>query len=242
MSIQRDFISIVSKAADKKTKGYDTTAKVIRVEDGIAWVHIPGGVDETPVRKTIAAKAGDTVSIRVYGSRAWITGNESAPPTDDATAVYASTIAIEAGDTASTAGRNATAARAAAGNAKIAADKAKEGVEDLEARADSGEFNGEDAALLKISSSKGILFKSTSFQTELTVAVFVGSKEITTITALRAQFGPGAMLAWKWRKFDDEAFHTIAASDPRLSDDGFTLAITPDDVDEKIVFQCDLIS
>lgn len=102
--------------------------------------------------------------------------------------------------------------------------------------------DGEDAALLKISSSKGILFKSTSFQTELTVTVFVGSKEITTITALRAQFGPGAMLAWKWRKFDDEAFHTIAASDPRLSDDGFTLAITPDDVDEKIVFQCDLIS
>lgn len=66
-----------------KTKAYDTQAKVVRVQDKTAWVHIPGGVEETPVSLTIAAKPGDTVQIRVGGGRAWMTGNSSAPPTDD---------------------------------------------------------------------------------------------------------------------------------------------------------------
>ena len=37
------------KQSEKKTSAYDTSAVVRRIEDGIAWVHIPGGVDETPV-------------------------------------------------------------------------------------------------------------------------------------------------------------------------------------------------
>ena len=32
---------------------YDTAATVIRVEEDTLWVHIPGGVDETPVQRTI---------------------------------------------------------------------------------------------------------------------------------------------------------------------------------------------
>lgn len=72
---------------DNKTKAYDTQAKVIRSEGQTLWVHIPGGVDETPVKKTINAKAGDTVQVRVSGGSAWLVGNQSAPPTDDTTAV-----------------------------------------------------------------------------------------------------------------------------------------------------------
>lgn len=63
--------------------GYDTTATVTRVEGGTAWVHIPGGVEETPVRMTVNAKAGDSVQVRVSGGRAFIVGNGTAPPTDD---------------------------------------------------------------------------------------------------------------------------------------------------------------
>ena len=66
-----------------QTSAYDTTAKVLRVENGIAWVHIPGGVPETPVKLTISAQKGDNVQVRVGGGTAWLVGNVSAPPTDD---------------------------------------------------------------------------------------------------------------------------------------------------------------
>lgn len=70
---------------DKK-RGYDTTATITRVEDGVAWIHIPGGVDETPAKLTINAKAGDTVQARVANGRAFLVGNASAPPTDNTVA------------------------------------------------------------------------------------------------------------------------------------------------------------
>lgn len=70
---------------DKK-RGYDTTATITRVEDGVAWIHIPGGVDETPAKLTINAKPGDTVQARVANGRAFLVGNASAPPTDNTVA------------------------------------------------------------------------------------------------------------------------------------------------------------
>lgn len=54
----------------KKTSPYDTQAEVLRVDGETAWVHIPGGVDETPVQLTTNAKKGDTVQVRVSGGRA----------------------------------------------------------------------------------------------------------------------------------------------------------------------------
>ena len=71
------------KASDRKTSAYDTQATIRRIEDGVAWVHIPGGVDETPVQMTINASVGDQVQVRVSGGRAFLVGNATAPPTDD---------------------------------------------------------------------------------------------------------------------------------------------------------------
>lgn len=68
---------------DKSTQPYDTRAEVVRISGSTAYVHIPGGVAETPVTMTISCKKGDTVQVRVSGGRAWIVGNETAPPTDD---------------------------------------------------------------------------------------------------------------------------------------------------------------
>jgi len=85
-SIIRSMVDAIRNADKAKTSPYDTTATVRRVESGIAWVHIPGGVDETPVKLTIAAKPGDTVQVRVSGGRAFLVGNATAPPTDDRTA------------------------------------------------------------------------------------------------------------------------------------------------------------
>jgi hypothetical protein len=83
--ILRDMIG----AQPPATSGYYTPATVTRVEGDTAWVHIDGGVDETPVKMTIAAHAGDKVQVRVGGGTAWLTGNGSRPPTDDALAELA---------------------------------------------------------------------------------------------------------------------------------------------------------
>lgn len=92
--IKRDLISAVN-ASKPKTSGYDTTAEVLYEDGDTLWVKIPGGVGETPVEKSIAAKRGDIVQIRVANGRAWINGNNTAPPTDDTTAIYAREVAVE---------------------------------------------------------------------------------------------------------------------------------------------------
>lgn len=84
--IKKDFLEAMKESGKAKTKPYDTSATVRRIEGKTAWVHIDGGVDETPVQLTIDAKAGDTVKVRVSGGQAWIMGNGTAPPTDDTVA------------------------------------------------------------------------------------------------------------------------------------------------------------
>ena len=83
IDIFKDSVEAVKKTSTPTTQAYDTPATVTRIEGDVAWVHIPGGVDETPVKLTISAKAGDTVQLRVGGGTAWLVGNQSAPPTDD---------------------------------------------------------------------------------------------------------------------------------------------------------------
>ena len=96
MDILKDLAEAVKTTGSPQTQPYDTPATVRRVEGGVAWVHIPGGVDETPVQLTIDAKPGDTVQLRVSGGSAWIVGNATAPPTDDTTARSAKEIAVSA--------------------------------------------------------------------------------------------------------------------------------------------------
>ena len=89
-----EIIKDIARARGRKTtSAYDTPATVTRIEDGIAWVHIDGGVDETPVKMTVSAHEGDVVKVRVGGGTAWLTGNGSRPPTDDALAAVAKDLA-----------------------------------------------------------------------------------------------------------------------------------------------------
>lgn len=101
--------------------------------------------------------------------------------------------------------------------------------------------SGEDATILRIDSSRGTVFKNSNFGTVFTVVVWKGPLQITDITALRTEYGAAAYLEWKWRRVNDDEFKTISASDSRITRDGFQFEITPADVDEKIVFQCDLV-
>lgn len=72
------------KAAKKKS-GSDYTATVTRTEAGVAYVQLTGSdITDTPVSMTINASPGDKVRVRIANGKAWITGSDSAPPTNDA--------------------------------------------------------------------------------------------------------------------------------------------------------------
>ena len=81
----RELARRFEKALEEKLKptGYDSDGTVTRIEDGKIWVHIPGGVPETPVDITMAAEVGDAVKVRLSGGKAWLTGNKTEPPTGD---------------------------------------------------------------------------------------------------------------------------------------------------------------
>lgn len=96
---------------------------------------------------------------------------------------------------------------------------------------------GEDAVLLRVSSSRGTSFKNNAISTVLTVTVFKGSKQITNIVDLHAELGGSAFIEWWWRRIDDTDFGVISSADPRLSQAGFALTVSPADVDEQTVFQ-----
>ena len=101
--------------------------------------------------------------------------------------------------------------------------------------------DGEDAVLLRIESSRGTVFKNDQISTVLSVVIYKGSHRITNSTEMKAVFGNGAYLQWRWLKLDDESYGIISASDPRFGNGGFTFTLSPDDVNTKVTFECKLI-
>lgn len=108
--LAKELLRALEQRQKRKTTAIDTLAEVKRVEGDTIWVHVPGGPDETPIRKTISAKPGDKVQIRIAGGRGWVSGNETSPPTDD-------TLAKAANQTAGKAKAVAEAAKVEAGDA-----------------------------------------------------------------------------------------------------------------------------
>lgn len=151
-----DKLAKTLKAAqeDKKTTSpYDTTAKVVRVEGGTAYVNIPGGVEETPAAMVVSAKKGDTVMVNVSGGKAYVTGNETAPPTDDSYAMKAETaakVATQAANTANAQALSATkSAQSAQSDAAIANKSATEAVRDAKTANEAATQAVADAATAK---------------------------------------------------------------------------------------------
>lgn len=101
-------------------------------------------------------------------------------------------------------------------------------------------LTGNSASVMRIDSSRGLVFKNNEISTILTVTVFYGPNIITDSNVLKNIFGSGAYLQWSYKGPDDAEFLTIASDDSKLSNNGFTLTITPSDVDTKTVFQCNL--
>lgn len=73
----------VFKLVNRKEKrtGSDYIATVTSVDGQTAYVQIIGSdIVDTPVALTIDCNPGDTVRVRVADGKAWITGNDTAPP------------------------------------------------------------------------------------------------------------------------------------------------------------------
>lgn len=105
--ITRDFIKTLTEPQKKRTKAYDTKGIVTRIEEGIAWVKLAGSKIETPLQMTISAEPGDVVQCRIGNGTGWLTGNDTAPPTDDKFARVSYRVARAAKDSADEAQQSA---------------------------------------------------------------------------------------------------------------------------------------
>ena len=146
----------------RRPEPYDTTAEVRRVENGKAYVHLPGGIDETPVALTIDAAPGDMVQVRVADGAAWLVGNRTAPPTDDTTARRAQ--------------RTATEAQATAEEAQETADKIRQHFWTDDDGAHITEVTQEEYGADPTTAGGNLLARSDG------VAIREGTKELATMT------------------------------------------------------------
>ena len=146
MNSQREFIEAIKTISRDRNRPYDTPATVLRVEDDTVWVHIDGGVDETPVRKTINCEQGETVQVRISNGSAFLVGNASAPPTDDKTANVAHFVAEQADVKATDANDKATEAK-----------KTVEVLEvEVEGKVDSGDSNIQSLSSTMYQNANGV--------------------------------------------------------------------------------------
>ena len=96
---------------------------------------------------------------------------------------------------------------------------------------------------LRIDSSRGTTFKNSEISTTLTVRCYKRGAEITTLAALRDAMGDQtARIRWWVLREGDASWVSLADSDHMLSDDGFTLTITPADVDVKCTFKAEIVT
>ena len=112
-------------------------------------------------------------------------------------------------------------------------------IEDIKSDVDS--LRNEITTLLRIESSRGTVFKNDQVATVLSVVIYHGTKRITDSASMKSTFGSSAYLQWKWQRLDDASFGIISSSDSRFCDNGFTFTLSPEDVDTKITFMCELI-
>lgn len=99
-----------------------------------------------------------------------------------------------------------------------------------------------DSATLTVTSTNGQLFKNSQESTVLQVAVFPnGGGRLDTIEQVRARFGAGAYIEWRWKR-DDGSWGTMVSSDPHISMGGMWLTVTPADVATKTSFEASLVT
>ena len=75
---------LASLRSEQKKSGSDYTGTVTMVKGNTAYVRLTGAeISDTPVSMSVDCKPGDKVRVRVANGRAWLTGNDTKPPTND---------------------------------------------------------------------------------------------------------------------------------------------------------------
>lgn len=264
-----DLVKALRSETDEKSRTH--SAIVSRVDgDGAVWVHVNGSSSETPTASSASeVKPGDLVNVEWRNNKLYILGNPSNPSagglrvnTIEQSATHAQNVATQVKETAVTNVRVEYAVgddpenAPSAGWAKdtpeweigkyiwqrtVTTTDGAESISNVACIQGAQGEAGEDAVTLRIDSSRGVAFKNSQVSTVLSAVIYRGSLRITDIAALQEEFGSGAYLEWKWQGYDSDTWHTISSSDSRLGNDGFTLTLSPEDVDIKAVFNCNLI-
>ena len=104
------------------------------------------------------------------------------------------------------------------------------------------DLRDEITTLLCIESSRGNVFKNDSVSTVLSAVIYRGNQRITDMSTLKEAMGNGVYLEWSWQRMDDQTFGVISADDSHIGNDGFTFTLSPEDVDTKVTFLCQLIT
>lgn len=129
----------------------------------------------------------------------------------------------------------------------ISADKFTLGKQNIEnvindIRQDVNNVRDEITTLLRIESSRGTVFKNNAVSTVLSVVIYHGKDRITDIDRLHEVYGNSAYIQWKWQRLDEDSYGIISSADSRMGNDGFSFTLSPDDVDVKVTFMCELIT
>lgn len=98
--------------------------------------------------------------------------------------------------------------------------------------------DGEDSILLQILSSNGSIFKNSTLSTTLTVTIMVGGVSICSSREMYEKFGQNAKILWEQKRFGEESFTKLDPADSRLSDNGFILTLSTNDVYTQTTFNC----
>lgn len=217
--------------AEESSKYQDLTKTYVGVvtEDsstGRVSVILDGNGTDILLPTTVDAKVGDSVLITSTVNNGLdtltvtgVVGGGDRTRDDVDTAVSDASKAVD------TAGKAADTAN----TAKQSADKAIAETKDL--------------VTLRIDSSRGTVFKNSEVSTVLTVRCYKRGQELTTLTALRqAMLDATARIRWYVLREGDTDWVSLADSDQMLSNDGFTLTVTPDDVSVKCTFKAEIVT
>lgn len=238
--------------------GEDSIVKAINMANGIAEAEVNGRKIQAASIDVVDLSAFDATlaQFRVSGNAIYSGKTSIKNPTSG---IYVSTTGIGVGDgkltdtdespvqvyadgTLSLKGKNGSLKfDPVTGNLDIKATSMEISSKTPVTKDDLDEVREEISTLLRLESSRGTVFKNDQVSTVLSVVIYHGKQRITDAETMHSVFGAGAYLQWKWQRLGDEGYGIISASDSRFGNDGFTFTLSPDDVDTKITFMCELI-
>lgn len=238
--------------------GQDSIVKAINMANGVAEAEVNSEKIQAASIEVIdlAAFEAKIAGFDMSGNAIY-SGKESIK--DPNSGIYISTTGIGMGDGHLT-GRNESPLQAYAdgsfrlvgknssfdfntvtGELNIEATSLKISAKSVATKEELDQVRDEISTLLRIESSRGTIFKNDQVATVLSAVIYHGKKRITDFKTMQETFGSQAYLQWKWQRLDDDSFGVISSSDSRFRDNGFTFTLSPEDVDTKVTFMCELI-